>query len=194
MRVRPLILFPEEHHPTPAFSKRFGGGAVNGGVLLELQTESGVLYICPSRWDRIRLRWAFRHFYVLPPQVLSRRNQLLIERLSRTALVTPPLPVARETIFGVVEKARTKSTEVRRVIPMRAPERHLAAANSAVSVSTVAAEYAGKEVNDGGFRQWGALGLLVAACLVVILARVSGVFLDARAPVMKKAPAVSRPI
>jgi hypothetical protein len=197
MSIRPLIPFPEELHPAPAVSKGLGGSADNRAQLLELHTESGVLYICPSRWQRLRLRWAFRHFYVLPPQVLSRRNQLLIERLSRSALVTPPLPVARETVFGVVEKARTKSTEVRRVIPMRAPEPgpgHLAAANSSATVSTVAAKYAAADVRDDRFRQWGALGLLVAVCLVVILARVTSVFLAARTPGMRKPPAVSRPI
>jgi hypothetical protein len=194
MSVRPLILFPEELHTTPAVSQRFGGNASNRAQLLELHTESGVLYICPSRWERIRLRWAFRHFYVLPPQVLSRRNRLLIERLSQSALVTPPLPVARETVFGVVEKARTKSTEARRVIPMRAPERDLAADKSAAPVSTVAAKYAGKEVRVDDFRQWGALGMLAAVCLVVILARVVGVFQPGRTSEMKKPPVVSRPI
>ena len=122
MSNRLLIPFPEEFHSTPAVSTRFGGIADNRAHLLELRTESGVLYVCPSRWERVRLRWAFRHFYVLPPQVLSRRNQLLIEKLAQTALVTPPLPVARETIFGVVERARTKAPEAGRVIPMRAPE------------------------------------------------------------------------
>jgi hypothetical protein len=193
MSIRLLIPFPEELHSTPAVSKRFGGIAGNRAHLLELRTDSGVLYICPSRWERIRLRWAFRHFYVLPPQVLSRRNQLLIERLSQSALVTPPLPVARETIFGVVERARTKSTDARRVIPMRppAPGPHLAAAGS-TSVSTVAAKYGATTVRDGGFRQWRALGLLAAVCLVVILARVSGVFPGAKTPTMKNAPVVSQ--
>jgi hypothetical protein len=196
MSIRPLILFPEELHPTPAVDKRFGGIADNRARLLELRTESGVLYICPSRWERMRLRWAFRHFYVLPPQVLSRRNQLLIEKLAQTALVTPPLPVARETIFGVVERARTKTPEVGRVIPMRAPEPgpQLATARGSATVSTVAAKYSAPNLRDAGFRQWRALGLLVAVSLVVILARVSGVFPVGRTPVMKKAPAVSQPI
>jgi hypothetical protein len=193
MSNRLLIPFPEELHSTPAVSKRFGGIADNRAHLLELRTESGVLYVCPSRWERIRLRWAFRHFYVLPPQVLSRRNQLLIEKLAQSALVTPPFPVERETVFGVVEKARTKSTEARRVIPMPAPESgpHLAAASS---VSTVAAKYAAANGRHGGFRQWSALGLLAAACLLVILARVSGVFSGAKTPVMEKTPSASRPI
>jgi len=194
MSIRPLIFFPEELHSTPADSKRFGGTGDNRAQLLELRTESGVVYICPSRWERIRLRWAFRHFYVLPPQVLSRRNQLLIERLCQSALVTPPLPVARETVFGVVEKARTKSTDARRVITMRppAPGPHLAAAGS-TSVSTVAAKYGPTKGRDSGFRQWRALGLLVAVCLVVVLARVSGVFLSAKTPTTRNAPAVSQP-
>jgi Gram-negative bacterial TonB protein C-terminal len=196
MSNRLLIPFPEEFHSTPAVSKRFGGIADDGAYLLELRTESGVLYVCPSRWERIRLRWAFRHFYVLPPQVLSRRNQLLIEKLSQSALVTPPHPVARETIFGVVEKARTKSTDARRVIPMPAPDPapHLAPAKNPASVATVAAKSAAGNARDDGFRQWRALGLLAAVCLVVILGRISGVFVGAKTPAMEKAPVVSRPI
>ncbi len=194
MSIRPLIFFPEELHSTPADSKRFGGIADNRAHLLELRTESGVVYVCPSRWERIRLRWAFRHFYVLPPQVLSRRNQLLIEKLSQSALVTPALPVAREAIFGVVERARTKSADARRVIPMRppAPGPQLATA-SVTSVSAVAAKYGATKARDGGFRQWRALGLLAAACLVVVLARISGVFLGPKTPTMKSAPVLSQP-
>jgi hypothetical protein len=186
MSIRPLIFFPEELHSTPADGKRCGGAADNPAQLLEVRTESGTLYICPSRWQRIRLRWAFRHFYILPPQVLSRRNQLLIEKLSRSAQVSPPLPVARETIFGVVEKPRTKSTDAHRVIPMPAPDRHLAAARSSGSVSS---KYGATNGRTRGFRQWGALGVLAAACLLLVVARVSGVFSPASKPV-----ATARPI
>ncbi|MGA3225276.1 MAG: energy transducer TonB [Acidobacteriaceae bacterium] len=191
MSIRPLIFFPEELHSTLADGKRFGGAADNPAQLLEVRTESGTVYICPSRWQRIRLRWAFRHFYILPPQVLSRRNQLLIEKLSRSAQVTPPLPVARETIFGVVEKPRTKSTDAHRVIPMPAPDRHLAAVRGSTSVS---AKYGATNVRTRGFRQWGALGVLAAACLLVVVARVSGVFPPARTPLTRNPAAAARPI
>jgi hypothetical protein len=190
MSIRPLIFFPEELHSTPADGKRFGGSADNPAQLLEVRTESGTLYICPSRWQRLRLRWAFRHFYILPPQVLSRRNQLLIEKLSRSAQVTPPLPVSRETIFGVVEKPRTKSTDAHRVIAMPAPERHFAAASSA----SVSSKYGATNVGTRGFRQWGALGVLAAACLLLVVAKVSGVFPSARIPVTKNPAAAARPI
>jgi hypothetical protein len=186
MSIRPLIFFPEELHSTLADGKRFGGAADNPAQLLEVRTESGTVYICPSRWQRIRLRWAFRHFYILPPQVLSRRNQLLIEKLSRSAQVTPPLPVARETIFGVVEKPRTRSTDAHRVIPMPAPDRNLAAARGSTSAS---AKYGATNGRTRGFRQWGALGVLAAACLLLVVARVSGVFSPASKPV-----ATARPI
>ena len=58
-----------------------------GAQLLELHTGAGVVYVCPSRWQRIRLQWAFRHFHVLPLQVLSRSDQRLIEKL--IAVVNP---------------------------------------------------------------------------------------------------------
>ncbi len=78
------------------------------------------MYVCPSRWQRIRLRWAFRHFHVLPPQVLSRRDQRLIEKLARSALVTPALPVAPDRVFGVVENVRWQSTpSTRQVVPLK---------------------------------------------------------------------------
>ena len=78
--------------------------------LLEIRTEAGAVYLCPSRLQRMRLQWTFRHFHVLPPQVLSRHDQRLIERLSQSAVVTPPLPVASEAILGVVEKAGASSS------------------------------------------------------------------------------------
>ncbi len=130
----------------------------------------------------------FPSLYVLPPQVLSRRNQLLIEKLAQTALVTPPLPVARETIFGVVERARTKAPEVGRVIPMRGPEpvRSSATARGSATVSTVAAKYSAPNARDGGFRQWRALGLPAAVCLLVVLARVPAAFWPAERPLRRK--------
>jgi Gram-negative bacterial TonB protein C-terminal len=176
----------------------------NGPQLLELRTDSGALYVCPSRWQRIRLRWAFRHFHVLPPQVLSRRDLRLIERLARSALVTPALPVARDRIFGVVENVRSPSTpsapqvvqlKTERVRPQvqanpriadlpRAdlPDRTRLFAVSSRSITirqAVAPPYATRDrrarfVRDARFQQWGALGMLVAVCTVVIVMRFYG--------------------
>lgn len=78
--------------------------------LLELRTETGAIYLCPSRLERIRLQWTFRHFHVLPPQLLSRHDQRLIRKLSQSAVVTPPLPVASDAILGVIEQVNPPST------------------------------------------------------------------------------------
>jgi hypothetical protein len=157
--------------------------------------------------------------------VLSRRDQRLIERLSRSALVTPPLPIAKNAVFGVVEKVCPKSTEsarrivsvrtegvtplalqAKRVIPdlprPRLPgherlleeqpsHRNLSDANrpGLISIHEAIAKMYG--VRDEGFQQWGALGILIAVCLVVILARVYGVSLLARTAPMRTPPAVS---
>ena len=92
----------------------------NGPRFLEIRTENGAVYLQPSRWQRIRLQWTFRHFHVLSPQVLSRADQRLIDKLTQSAVVTPALPVAREAILGVVEKERPKApASANRVVTLR---------------------------------------------------------------------------
>jgi Gram-negative bacterial TonB protein C-terminal len=110
MNIGPLIRSSEELRSSQAVGDIPGGIEDDRAQFLELRTESGALYVCPSGWERIRLRWVFRHFHVLPPQVLSRRDQRLIEKLARSALVTPALPVSPDRVFGVVESARSQST------------------------------------------------------------------------------------
>lgn len=231
MNLGPQIRSPEALHSARAVSKHLGVEE-NRAQLLELRTESGLIYVCPSRWQRIRLLWTFRHFHILPSQVLSRRDQRLIERLSRSALVTPPLPVARDAVFGVVEKVSTRSTKpARRVVTRRTKRarpstlqakpdipdlprpglsdhetfffeepgpRYLPAVNSSGSISVheaVATMYGATDGGSGeGFQQWGALGMLVAVCIVVILARVYGDTLLARPGQMRKPPTISAPI
>ena len=87
--------------------------------LLELRTEAGPVYVRPSKWERIRLKWTFRHFHVLPPQVLSQSDQRLIEKLAHSAVVTPTLPVPSCSVFGVVEKVRLKPPVNRVVTPQK---------------------------------------------------------------------------
>jgi hypothetical protein len=65
--------------PTSATASPWNDVNETGAQLLELHTGAAVVYVCPSRWQRIRLQWAFRHFHELPLQVLSRRDQRLIE-------------------------------------------------------------------------------------------------------------------
>src|SRR5271156_2693459 len=121
MNTHSLVQFPEEQPASSAISSCLAGTDENRPQLLELRTESGTLYICPSKWQRLRLLWTFRHFHVLPQQVLSRRDQHLIEKLSRSAVITPAQPVPRTAILGVVEKPRIRPLgSAPRVVTMRA--------------------------------------------------------------------------
>jgi Gram-negative bacterial TonB protein C-terminal len=171
-----------------------------GAELLELRTEAGVVYVWPSRLQRIRLRWAFRHFRVLPPQVLSRRDQRLIEKLSRSAVVTPTLPVANSTVFGVVEKMRSMSPALAGAM---ATQRTELAATEAFRVkpdivgvkqskSREAAD--GQKTADVGLRQWGALGAMAAVCIMVLLASVYRVPLFSSIRQMKNPLTLSTPV
>jgi hypothetical protein len=51
------------------------------GGLLRVLTPLGPRYIKPSFGQRIYLLWIFRHFQVLPLQVLSRRQRRIIDAL-----------------------------------------------------------------------------------------------------------------
>lgn len=78
---------------------------IENGVI-ELRTDVGRLYVCPTGWQSLYLRWTFRNFHSLPQQILNRRQKRLIERLSRTALLTPAEPVPASAIIGIVENMR----------------------------------------------------------------------------------------
>jgi TonB family protein len=78
---------------------------IENGVV-ELRTDVGRLYVCPTQWQRLYLRWTFRNFHSLPQQILNRRQKRLIERLSRTALFTAAEPVPSSAIIGIVENMR----------------------------------------------------------------------------------------
>lgn len=49
--------------------------------VLRLLTPVGPRYVQPAFWERVYLLWVFRHFQVLPQNVLSRRAHSLIENL-----------------------------------------------------------------------------------------------------------------
>jgi hypothetical protein len=49
--------------------------------VLRVMTPIGPRYIKPDFWQRLYLVWIFRHFDVLPHQVLSPRQQKLIDNL-----------------------------------------------------------------------------------------------------------------
>jgi hypothetical protein len=137
--------------------------------LLELRTEAGPVYVLPSKWERIRLKWTFRHFRVLPPQVLSRSDQRLIEKLSHSAVVTPTLPVPSSSVFGVVEKVRLKPP-ANRVVPLRTePATQPFLVKSQLSDLLVPVKTTEtREALGAPFRQWGAVGALAAVGLAVI--------------------------
>ena len=49
--------------------------------VLRVSTALGPRYIKPTFWQRLYLLWVFRHFENLPQQVLSRRQQQLVDNL-----------------------------------------------------------------------------------------------------------------
>jgi len=170
-----------------------------GAQLLELRTAAGAVYVCPSRWQRLRLRWLFRNFHVLPLQVLSRRDQRLIEKLFQSAVVVPASPVAGTTLLGVVENVHPKR-------PGSAPAKSFRAMPWTPALLTPDFSQRRKEreiketfgtaksrdVRDVPFRQRGALGALAAACVTVIVASFYGI-LPLSPLVQKTAPANHAP-
>lgn len=156
--------------------------------LLELRSAAGTVYVCPSRWERIRLLWAFRHFHVLPIQVLSRRDQRLIEKLSQSAVVTPASPVVGTTVLGVVENLYPKPpASAARVVTMQPqtappkPFRSLSWTAAVISpdfsqrhkeskMKKIFGTAKSRDLRNVPFRQWGALGVLATACVTVIIA------------------------
>jgi hypothetical protein len=190
MTTHSLFQFPEE--PTPStISTCLAGIDEDRPRLLELRTESGTLYVCPSRWQRLRLLWMFRHFHVLPREVLSRRDQHLIEKLSRSAAIAPSQPVPRTAILGVVEKPRTKPmASAPRVVTMPAERKAPQTASASALVPglpspglhqrlffdkprTKYSESTNRRLRETGlpFRQWGAVACLTIVCLLVIAAK-----------------------
>ncbi len=171
-----------------------------GAELLELRTEAGVVYVCPSRLQRIRLRWAFRHFHVLPPQVLSRRDQRLIEKLSRSAVVTPTLPVANGTVLGVIEKIRSKAPALAAAMATQRTEQAVTAAFRAkretvgVNQRELREAPGGQKTGSVRLRQWEALGAVAAVCITVLLALVYRVPLFSGIGQMKNPRTLSTPV
>ncbi len=74
--------------------------------VVELRTDVGRLYVCPTQWQRLYLRWTFRNFHSLSVHILNQRQKGLIERLSRSALLTPAEPVPSSAIIGIIENMR----------------------------------------------------------------------------------------
>jgi protein TonB len=202
-----LLQSPEEPQSAAAVPSPFISSDEDAAQLLELRTETGPIYVRPSRWQRMRLRWAFRNFHVLPPQVLSRRDQRLIEKLRRSAVVTPALPVASKSVFGVIEKVRSKSpASTDQVFTLKtelsATPAFLAQAGS-LSGPAKSAGVKQKETPKAPaiprapevpFEQWGAVGALAATCLTVILLSIYGVPLLSRTRQMSRSQTPATPV
>jgi TonB family protein len=81
----------------PALGDEIGTG------LLALSTNLGLLYARPSKWERVYLRWIFRHFDTLPEQVLTWPQRRLVRRLCRAAMTTAIGRVPRTDLLGTIE-------------------------------------------------------------------------------------------
>lgn len=49
--------------------------------VLEVSTDQGVRYVHPGFLERVRLVWMFRNFHVLPQEVLTAHQRLLVDAL-----------------------------------------------------------------------------------------------------------------
>lgn len=119
---------------------------IDQGVV-ELRTDVGRLYVCPSQWQRVYLRWTFRNFHILPQQVLNRRQKRLIEVLSRTALVTSGEAIPASAIIGVVEGVRVFSLPSKAEMPETASPAKIAVPQAKLTVLRGSAQSA--EVESG---------------------------------------------
>ena len=173
--IWPLTRSQTDHRPPSILQGASDGIKANSAEFLELRTEAGAVYLHPSRWQRLRLRWAFRHFRVLSPQVLSRRDRSLIEKLSRSAQITPVIPLPVSTVFGVVEEPYSASSvAVRRSVATRLED--LPEFEERIELPDISGR---RELRGGRARALGPVAELVAlsaVCAALILARVFGVF------------------
>lgn len=75
-----------------------------GGVV-RIITPIGPRYIELTFWQRIYFLWIFRHFDKLPQQVLSAREQRVIDALCvEQSLLTLPSTMDEATIIGTLER------------------------------------------------------------------------------------------
>jgi hypothetical protein len=175
-----LFQVPEEPQSASSVTDRLGDIKDDDAQLLELRTENGAVYLRPSGWQRIRLQWTFRHFHVLSPQVLSRADKRLIEKLSHSAVVTPALPVSSKAVLGVVEAVRSKApasanrvvtlrpaTAAKHVFPAKPPAGDLPSSDLPTVLKRETRLPGGTKAS---FQQWKALGVLAAVGFIVILA------------------------
>lgn len=130
-------------------------GKIEAGVV-ELRTDVGRLYVCPSSWQRAYLRWTFRNFHTLPRQVLNERQRRLIETLSRTAIVSAEA-IPPSAIIGIVEGVHVLGVPAHaEIAEAKAPK--LAPVNAKVRMVQASAEpfdleIVGSEPERSGFSE-----------------------------------------
>ncbi|HUK24593.1 MAG TPA: hypothetical protein VLV49_08435 [Terriglobales bacterium] len=89
---------------------------LSGGVLRVL-TPLGPRYIQPTFAQRVYLLWVFRHFEILPLQVLSRRQQKLVDELCAGQHFVSFPGMDDAPVLGTVE--RRPPVEVEELPPRR---------------------------------------------------------------------------
>ncbi len=74
--------------------------------VLRVMTPLGPRYAKPSSKERLYLAWIFRHFPTLPEQVLSPRQQKLIQKVEREFPYVPDEddPSRLPPLIGTVER------------------------------------------------------------------------------------------
>jgi hypothetical protein len=93
---------------------------LSDGVLRVL-TPLGPRYIRPTFLQRVYILWIFRHFHVLPLQVLSGRQRALIESLcaqQRFVSLSPTHEFEYAPILGTIERRPPVEVET---LPSRRP-------------------------------------------------------------------------
>jgi hypothetical protein len=99
---------------------------LTGGVLRVL-TPLGPRYIKPTFAQRVYLLWIFRHFEILPLQVLSQRQKRLIDVLCAAQRFVSLPGLDEAPVLGTVE--RRPPVEVEQLPPRRPSERVSEAVN-----------------------------------------------------------------
>jgi hypothetical protein len=72
--------------------------------LLNVRTPLGQRCIRLSFWERLALLWTFRHFKVLPEQVLKPRQRRLLEILCANQRFVPPTWADDALVIGTVDR------------------------------------------------------------------------------------------
>ena len=88
--------------------------------VLQVDTPIGPRFVRLNFSERAYMMWMFRHFPSLPHQVLSSREQRMVERLcEKNGFASMPgMGVSGAPVIGRIEKQVTVAPEV---LPMRKP-------------------------------------------------------------------------